>query len=96
MKKTFKWIGIGLLALAAFVWLANVGDADGRWITLYIVLGIAGWQATKIFDDYKRQALLMLTQIEQRVYKLSQQADDYSPVLEELLAEARQRSSKPL
>lgn len=96
MKRTLKWIGIGLLALFIFVWLLNANDADGRWISLCIILGIAGWQAYAVFEDYKRQTLQILGQIEQRVYKLSKQADDYSPVLEELLMEARKRAPKPL
>jgi len=94
MKSFFKWGAIGIIGLLAVLWSLNSNESENRWITLYVLLGISAYQGMRIFEDYKRQSLELLTQIEQRVYKLSQQVDDYSPVWEELLQEARSRAPK--
>lgn len=94
MKNFFKWGAIGIIGLLAVSWSLNSGESESRWITLYVLLGIGAYQGMRMFEDYKRQSLQLLTEIEQRVYKLSQQMNDYSPVWEELLQEARSHASK--
>jgi hypothetical protein len=97
MKTAFKWIGWGLLGLIALAVLSSASEGqNGHWVGLYVVLGVGVWQGLKIFEDYKRQTLQLLTRIEQQTYDLSQLSKAYSPVMEELLADSRKRESRPL